>query len=195
MVPITPRERPSPARRSRPMRPVLRAGLESRMPRTIRWRVLACTAGLTGLLVATVEAQTVDQQPTPPRPPAQGAAPAAPTPNFLSNIKWDVEFGGQGWDLNGDRPGKFQETRDVPKGFYARTLRLDLRTANSPFFAVAHATDIRELDQRVRVDAGRIGKFRSTFVWDQLPHSYSEGRTLFTETSPGFLQVSPAIRT
>ena len=72
---------------------------------------------------------------------------------------------------------------------------MDLRTANSPFFAVAHATDIRELDQRVRVDAGRIGKFRSTFVWDQLPHSYSEGRTLFTETSPGFLQVSPAIRT
>src|SRR5216684_431251 len=104
-----------------------RAGDRRPTPRT--GRVLACVVVLTGTLVATAGAQApTGQQPTPPRPPAPGTAAAPPGPNFLSNVKWHLDFGGQGLTLDGARPGKFQETSDVAKGFYLRTLEMDARS-------------------------------------------------------------------
>lgn len=129
-------------------------------------------------------------------PAAQGGGPAAQAPArpLFSAPKWTVDFGANAVDLDGARPGKFEETRDVPRGFFARSLQVDLTSSASPLFAFVHASDVRELDQAVHVTVGRTGRFLSSFVWDQLPRSYSDGRTLFTSATPGVLTVSPAIR-
>ena len=168
------------------MRPSLRAACGDSARRNTRRSVAGTTVALCLAASAAAGGQTPAAQPA--------ARPAAAAPAPLSTVKWNIEFGGQAVDLDGEHPGKFTESRDVAKGFYVRTLRIDLSSAGSPAFAVVSATNVHQLDQNVRVAAGRFGTFRSAFVWDQLPRGYGDGRTLFTSTTPGVLQVSPAIR-
>ena len=156
------------------------------VPRLLRCGFSGCVLVFALTLAAPTDAQTPGGQPP--------ARPAASTPSFLDNIKWDIDLGAQGVDLDGDRPGKFTETRDVAKGFFVRNLRVNMNAAGSPAYAFASALNVRQLDQRVQIAGGRIGRFRSSFVWDQLPRSYSDGHSPFTSPTPGVLQVSPSIR-
>src|SRR5205814_215296 len=54
--------------------------------------------------------------------------------------------------------------------------------------------EILERDQRFTVDGGRFGKFRSQFVWDQIPHFFGSGKSFLVKTAPGLYQVNPALR-
>lgn len=105
-----------------------------------------------------------------------------------------VEVGAQLRDTTGDHPAKFQEVRDVPKGIFIQNLRLDFNRADSPYFLSLRGYELRERDQQVSASAGRFGKYRMQFVFDQIPHSFGTGQSFLQETSPGLYQVSPTLR-
>ncbi|HEY2930951.1 MAG TPA: MtrB/PioB family outer membrane beta-barrel protein [Acidobacteriota bacterium] len=124
----------------------------------------------------------------------QKNAEAKKPPLLLQRIQASFEIGGQTRDTQGGHPAKFQEARDVPKGLYVQKLSLDFRSDDSPYFVSLRGFEIRELDQRFKVDVGRFGKYRTQFVWDQVPHSFGSGRYFFQRTAPGIYQVSPTLR-
>jgi len=105
-----------------------------------------------------------------------------------------IEVGGQVRDVSGDHPAKFKETRDVPQGFFIQKLKVNYNPVYSPYFLAAKGLEILQLDQRFTVDAGRFGKYRTQFVWDQIPHSFGTGKSFLVRTAPGLYQVSPTLR-
>jgi hypothetical protein len=109
-------------------------------------------------------------------------------------VKASIEVGGQVRDISGDHPAKFQETRDVPQGFFIQKLKLEYKPADSPYFLAMKGLEILQRDQRFTVEAGRFGKYRTEFVWDQIPHSFGTGKSFLVKTAPGVYQVSPTLR-
>lgn len=105
-----------------------------------------------------------------------------------------VQVGGRVVDVQGGHTAKFEEVRDVPEGIVIEKLRLDVDSANSPFFLSLKGYEVRERDQRFTIDAGRFGKYRSRFMWDQIPHSFGTGTSFFQTTAPGVYSVSPTLR-
>jgi hypothetical protein len=105
-----------------------------------------------------------------------------------------VEAGASTYDLSGDLSGKFQEHREVPRGFFLRALNLDYIDKESPWSAWLHALDVRERDQRIAAEVWRVGRLRTQLSWDEIPTFFSRSPTLEEETAPGVLQVSPSIR-
>ncbi|MCA1709057.1 MAG: MtrB/PioB family outer membrane beta-barrel protein, partial [Actinobacteria bacterium] len=112
----------------------------------------------------------------------------------LPKFQGTVEIGGQIRDTQGGHDAKFEEVRDVPKGIFIQKLKLDFKSADSPYFLALRGFEIRERDQRFTLDAGRVGKFRTKFMWDQIPHHFGTGQSFLHETAPGFYQVDPALR-
>ncbi|MEK6281784.1 MAG: MtrB/PioB family outer membrane beta-barrel protein [Acidobacteriota bacterium] len=111
-----------------------------------------------------------------------------------TKVHASVELGAQIREIQGGHTAKFQETRDVPKGFFIQKLRLDFRPDDSPYFLALKGLEILERDQRFSVEGGRFGKYRTEFVWDQVPHSFGSGQSFLQETAPGVFQVSPTLR-
>src|SRR5882672_3481928 len=111
-----------------------------------------------------------------------------------SKVHATIEIGGPVREIQGGHTAKFQEVRDVPKGFSLQKLTLDFNTADSPYFLALRGYEIRERDQRFTVDGGRFGKYRTQFVWDQVPHSFGTGQSFLQKTAPGVYQVSPTLR-
>ena len=133
-------------------------------------------------------------------PPAAKSAPAAKAeavppalPPLFEHWKVQFEVGGRNFDLYGDRPGKFLETRDVIRGAFVRSLDFHFESATSPYLFFVRGKDLRELDERVEGDFWRVRRYRTTFLWDRLPHFFSDGTSLF-QSDGGNLLVSPAIR-
>ena len=109
-------------------------------------------------------------------------------------IKVTIEVGGQLRETEGSHPAKFQEVRDVPEGFFVHKLKLDYDNHDSPYFLKVRALEINQRDQRFTLDVGRFGKYRTQFVWDQVPHSFGTGQSFLQRTAPGVYQVSPTLR-
>jgi hypothetical protein len=105
-----------------------------------------------------------------------------------------VEIGAQARDTQGGHPAKFEEVRDVPKGIFVQKFRLEFNSADSPYSFAARGYELRERDQRFTLDFGRIGKYRSQFIWDQIPHHFGTGQSFLQQTAPGVYQVSPTLR-
>jgi hypothetical protein len=104
------------------------------------------------------------------------------------------EIGGRALDTSGSHTAKFQEVREVTEGVLTHNLRLDFDSVDSPYFLTVKGTELRERDQRVAVEAGRFGKYRARFVWDQIPHFFGSGKSFLERTAPGLYQVSPTLR-
>src|SRR5262245_37072833 len=120
---------------------------------------LACLVSLF-LFTFSAFAQTTDKD-----------KPAA-TKKTPPKVHLTIELGGQIREVQGGHNAKFQELRDVVKGFTIPRLTLSLNSANSPYSLKFKGTEIRERDQRFTVDWEKIGKFRTQFMWDQIPHSF-----------------------
>jgi len=106
-----------------------------------------------------------------------------------------IEVGGQAVAVQGGHTDKFEETRDVPKGFVIPKLRLEfVNSPDSPYFLGLKGFEVPETDQRITVEGGRIGKYRTQFVWDQIPHNFGDGQSFLQRTAPGVYQVSPTLR-
>jgi hypothetical protein len=110
------------------------------------------------------------------------------------NIHGTIEFGAQLRDTQGGHTAKFQEVRDVPKGIFIQNLKLDFNSADSPYWLAIRGYEIRERDQRIGLNFERIGKYRTQFIWDQIPHSFGTGQSFLQRTEPGLYQVSPTLR-
>jgi len=129
-------------------------------------------------------------------PPA--ASPEAPTtppiPSLFEKWKIQLDLGGRDYDLYGDHPGKFLQYRDITRGFYVNGAGLRYESSDSPYLFRFNASNIREVDETIQADVWKVGKFRTTFLWDRLPFFYSNGTSLFQSTSPGNLVVSAPLR-
>src|SRR5262245_35631027 len=101
-------------------------------------------------------------------PPKDDTKPK--TENVLSNGHGTIEFGAQIVDRQGSHDAKFEEVRDIPKGIFIQNLRLSFNSADSPYSLAIRGYELRERDQRVTADLFRVGKFRTQFMWDQIPH-------------------------
>lgn len=113
---------------------------------------------------------------------------------LLENPKVTIEVGGRVREVKGDRPGKFEENRDFPKGFFVRNFEVKFDTPDSPTFLTFKGLEIGERDVRYSAEIRMLGKYRGAFLWDQLPKYYSDGRTFHLAAEPGFLAVNPDIR-
>jgi MtrB/PioB family decaheme-associated outer membrane protein len=126
---------------------------------------------------------------------AKAAAAPAPAPAAQT---WHIftQLGVSGYDFaNGQNlAGRFQNFRDIPRGFNLGALDLRYLNKDSAWLLSLDATEIRERDQRIVADAWRVGKFRTQIYWDEIPQFFSNSPTLYQQTADGVLQVSPAIR-
>lgn len=122
---------------------------------------------------------------------AAPTSPAVPGPQT-----WHIltSFGVSGYDVDGQLPGKFQEYRDIPRGFFLSALDLEYLNKESQWLVSMRALEVRERDQQISFDAWDVGKFRTQITWNEIPHFLSNSPTLYQNTSPGVLQVSPSIR-
>jgi len=128
------------------------------------------------------------------KPEAQKPSQVKKTPELPHGLRAVIEIGGEDVELRGDRPGKFQEYRDYPRSFFMRNLLLNFESASSPFILSLKAREIREQDQRYSAEVWKVGKFHTQFLWDQIPHYYSDGSTFDLRRAPGDLAVDPALR-
>jgi MtrB/PioB family decaheme-associated outer membrane protein len=130
------------------------------------------------------------QQTKKPAPEKKLAVKRKPFGDFRGSI----DFAAQTIHTAGDRTGKFEEFREYRQGFSFRNLRMKSESANSPYVVNFKALEVSERDQRYSAEIEKVGKFRTRFLWDQIPHYYDVGRTLHKLTGPGFLSVDPALR-
>jgi Putative outer membrane beta-barrel porin, MtrB/PioB len=131
-------------------------------------------------------------------PSALGQAPGKdetkPGTQIPHKLQGTLEIGGRAVDTSGSHTAKFQEVREVSEGVLIDNLRLDYDSVDSPYFVSAKGTELRERDQRFSIEAGRFGKYRAQFVWDQIPHFFGSGESLFQVAGPGRYQVRPDLR-
>jgi hypothetical protein len=102
--------------------------------------------------------------------------------------------GVSGYDIDGQLPGRFQQYREIPRGFFLSALDLEYLDKDSPWLLSLNATEVRERDQRIVADAWRVGEFRTQIYWNEIPDFISRSPTLYQQTAPGVLQVSPSIK-
>ena len=135
-----------------------------------------------------------NQSATTKKPEPQKPADVKKSSELPSSLKAVIEIGGEDPEVRGDRPGKFQQYRDYPRNFFIRNVLLNFESANSPFLMTFKGQEVGERDQRYRFELGKVGKFRTRFMWDQIPHYYSNGKTFDLERTPGNLVVDPNLR-
>jgi hypothetical protein len=118
-----------------------------------------------------------------------------------------VEFGARGvWgDVYGrpDLPfnpsidnSKYNEYRDIRNGFFIRSFNVnydDLFGSKNYFTMKSNSSFYH--DQSYLATFGEYGKFKATFRYDQIPHTFSNTtRMLSTEVSPGVYTFPTAIK-
>jgi MtrB/PioB family decaheme-associated outer membrane protein len=99
--------------------------------------------------------------------------------------------------LAGERDSsKFTEYRDLPSGFFLQRAEVRLNDLlNDKFFFNYKTRKANEQDQSHLLSAGRHGKFRVQFRWDQTPHYFSNtARSFFIESGRGVYTVPAAMR-
>ena len=128
-------------------------------------------------LATSAQTTTATQQTTP-----------AITPPWTGTF----DFGGRGSELDGDA-ARYERYRDLGDGPFLEGVRLD-RERNDWLFNLS-ADHVGRKDQRYIVNAERLGKVKSWFMWDQIPMLFSRTtRTLFSGIESGTLQISDAVQ-
>lgn len=113
---------------------------------------------------------------------------------LAESLTGTLEIGGNVRDVDGDRPGKFEENREVPKVFFIRRFTFQWASPDSPYFLKLRGQELGELDEHYSAQAWKVGKFRTQLIWDQIPKYYSDGRTFHLQAAPGLLVVNPDVR-
>ena len=126
---------------------------------------------------------------------AKAAATPAPTPTPGPQT-WHIftAAGVSGYDVDGQLPGKFQQYREIPRGFFLPALDLEYLNKDSPWLLSLRALEVRERDQQIYADAWDVGRFRTQVTWNETPDFISNSPSLYFNSAPGVLTVSPFIR-
>src|SRR4051812_37427626 len=109
------------------------------------------------------------------------------------SVKGTFDVGGQFRSVKGDKPGKFEENREVPQAFSLRNFKINFGSPDTPFFLNFKGLEVGERDMSASAEVGRVGKFRTRVLWNQIPKFYGTGRT-FHLGADGFLAVNPDLR-
>jgi len=118
-----------------------------------------------------------------------------------------IEFGVRGvWGDEYGRPdlpfhpsiftSKYNEYRDVRNGFFIRRghLILDQFVGTNNYLDIQTDKAIYK-DQSYLATFGRWNAFQLQIRYDEIPHTFSNtARTLYTQTTPGVLTISPLLR-
>jgi MtrB/PioB family decaheme-associated outer membrane protein len=116
-------------------------------------------------------------------------------PGLWNNFHYVFEAGGQFRDVDGDRPSKFEQYKDVRKGFIFRRFNIYSNPAGERSYFYFVGRNASELDQQYRIEGGSYGRFRTKVDWSAQPLLYSRGAsTLLTSTAPGVYTVPDAIQ-
>src|SRR6266542_2059030 len=91
-----------------------------------------------------------------------GTAPAAHNWHIFAAV------GVSGYDLDGKLPGRFQQYREVPRGFFLSALDLEYLNKDSRWLISLKAKEVRERDQRIEADAWSVGRARTQIYWDEI---------------------------
>jgi MtrB/PioB family decaheme-associated outer membrane protein len=118
-----------------------------------------------------------------------GQSPAPAGPGWMSG--W-IDFGVRGSDVSGDRD-RFERYRDVGDGAYIDRFQW-ARATDSQIFRVA-GTNAGRRDQRFEGLFEQTGRFRATFMWDQIPlRISSDTRSPYRLEGSGILRLEDSIR-
>jgi MtrB/PioB family decaheme-associated outer membrane protein len=103
-----------------------------------------------------------------------------------------IDFGIRGTSLSGDA-ARYERYRDLGDGLALEGVRLSRERRGWLFdFMADH---VARNDQRFRGDIVRPGRVKAWLQWDQIPMLLSRTtRTLFSETSPGVLEIDNALQ-
>jgi MtrB/PioB family decaheme-associated outer membrane protein len=95
-------------------------------------------------------------------------------------------------DVSGDE-ARFQRYRDMSDGLAIEQVRFDHAGERSFLSVLAEHAGRR--DQRYTLDYAQGGKFKLSFIWDQIPQYVSvDTRTLYETTEPGVFRMDDAIQ-
>ncbi|HKC63557.1 MAG TPA: MtrB/PioB family outer membrane beta-barrel protein [Pyrinomonadaceae bacterium] len=109
------------------------------------------------------------------------------------SLKGTFDTGASFRSVRGDKPGKFEENREVPKTFFLRNFKFQFESPDTPYFLNFKGLEVGERDESFGAEVRRVGKFRTQVYWNQIPHSYSTGRT-FHLGADGLLAVNADLR-
>jgi MtrB/PioB family decaheme-associated outer membrane protein len=124
------------------------------------------------------------------QPPA--AQPAAAPPTATTAWTGAFDFGVRGTSVDGDA-ARYERYRDLSDGLFLEDLRMN-REQHGWLLGLT-ADHVGRRDQRYYFDLDRPGKFRSWFLWDQIPMLLSRTtRTLFTGAGSDVLEIDNALQ-
>lgn len=105
----------------------------------------------------------------------------------------EIDFGGQ--TIRGDtHSSKFEEYREVPRGFYVEGLCLDL--SSSAYYLRLDGTKPGLADQNFRLETGTWGRHKVGVSYNQTPHNYSNtAQTYLVEQGDGIFTLPDAMQT
>jgi MtrB/PioB family decaheme-associated outer membrane protein len=130
-----------------------------------------------------------------PQSSAAGPQASAQTPASDLTMPWTgvVDFGIRATSVDGDS-ARFERYRDLGDGLFLDLLRLKREKPGWEFeFSGEH---VGRRDQRLIADGMAFGKFRGTFMWDQIPMILSRStRSLFSGIGTGTLSIDDALQT
>jgi MtrB/PioB family decaheme-associated outer membrane protein len=125
-------------------------------------------------------------------PLTAGAQPASEQPPSTNRWTGAIDFGVRGTSADGDA-ARYERYRDLGDGPFVEGLRLN-RVQNGWFLDLT-ADHAGRRDQRYTVDLARPGKFKTWFLWDQIPMLLSRTtRTLYTGVGSGTLAIDDALQ-
>lgn len=99
----------------------------------------------------------------------------------------DVQIGAQLKEFShGSRTSKFEEYREVHRGFNFDAFQFSLEGKDNPFYFRGSGVNIDRNDQSFDLTFGKYGELTVNFSWDEIPHFFSKGSTsLLTQTGRG----------
>ena len=162
--------------------------------------VVAASMAARAMPAAAQDTQTAAaaaQTPAPPAPPAAPAAPAgrlADTSTSLFAPTWNVlQLSGRLASTSGD-PARWQRYQDLRDGLLFTGARFQRETPD--WNVTAGADNLGWRDQRYTGSYERVGKFRISGFWDEIPQFYSvDTRTAYaTRPEEGILTLDDAVQ-
>jgi len=117
-----------------------------------------------------------------------------PAPADLQ-LRFKVTLGGDIRDLTNRKSSKFELTREVPSGFFLRSLFFDAERPGRPYYFSLSGTEAGERDQRFRLVFERFGKARTDLRLEQFPRFSADNiQSLYTGGGNGLLLVPDVVQ-
>jgi MtrB/PioB family decaheme-associated outer membrane protein len=149
---------------------------------------LALTVLVAGALLATLPVAAQE-----PAEPAEDNASSSAPQGFTFTID-PIVFGIFESTVDTDS-AKWEEYRDMSSGFVIPRLNIEGRDPSDGRYLDFHAVNTGRQDARYDFGYGVLDRWSLTVDYNKIPHRFgNNGRTLFTQTSPGVYQIADPVQ-